>query len=199
MEAVDFSWISEGRDLVVSYTPGVVGGVVILIIGWMISRIVARSVRAALSRIEQVDETLCNFFVSLVRYVILIFTGLAVLSAFGVQTASLIAIFGAAGLAVGLALQGTLSNVAAGVMLLLFRPFKVGDYIDGGGGAAGTVKELTLFTTELGTPDNVQIMPHQQPVGRVGAARGGPHRRCGARHAARARGRARVRAAGPAR
>jgi small conductance mechanosensitive channel len=87
------------------------------------------------------------FFASLVRYTILIFTVLAVLSAFGVQTASLIAIFGAAGLAVGLALQGTLSNVAAGVMLLLFRPFKVGDYIEGGGGAAGTVTDLSLFTT----------------------------------------------------
>ena len=70
----------------------------------------------------------------------------------------LIAIFGAAGLAVGLALQGTLSNVAAGVMLLLFRPFKVGDYIDGAGGAAGTVVDLSLFTTELATPDNVQVI-----------------------------------------
>ena len=139
----------------------------ILIIGWMISRIVARSLRAALGRFERVDATLRNFFVSLVRYIILIFTVLAVLSAFGVQTASLIAIFGAAGLAVGLALQGTLSNVAAGVMLLLFRPFKVGDYIDGGGGAAGTVKDLSLFITELATPDNVQvIVPNSPAVGR---------------------------------
>ncbi len=158
MDSVDFSWVAEARDLIVLYAPSVLGGIAILVIGWMISRIVARSLRAALGRFERVDATLRNFFVSLVRYLILIFTVLAVLSAFGVQTASLIAIFGAAGLAVGLALQGTLSNVAAGVMLLLFRPFKVGDYIDGGGGAAGTVKDLSLFVTELATPDNVQVI-----------------------------------------
>jgi small conductance mechanosensitive channel len=158
MDSVDFSWVEEARDLIIHYTPSVLGGIAILIIGWMISRIVARSLGAALGKVERVDATLRNFFVSLVRYLILIFTVLAVLSAFGVQTASLIAIFGAAGLAVGLALQGTLSNVAAGVMLLLFRPFKVGDYIDGGGGAAGTVKDLSLFVTELATPDNVKVV-----------------------------------------
>jgi small conductance mechanosensitive channel len=158
MESVDLHWVKEARDLVIQYTPSVLGGIAILIVGWMASKIVARSLRAALGRFERVDATLRNFFVSLVRYIILIFTVLAVLSAFGVQTASLIAIFGAAGLAVGLALQGTLSNVAAGVMLLLFRPFKVGDYIDGGGGAAGTVKDLSLFVTELATPDNVQVI-----------------------------------------
>jgi small conductance mechanosensitive channel len=158
MDAVDFSWVTEARDLIVTYTPSVLGGILILIIGWIIAGVVSRSVRHALTKLKQVDETLRNFFVSLVRYIILIFTVLAVLSAFGVQTASLIAIFGAAGLAVGLALQGTLSNVAAGVMLLLFRPFKVGDYIDGGGGAAGTVKDLSLFVTELATPDNVQVI-----------------------------------------
>jgi small conductance mechanosensitive channel len=158
METVDFSWAAEARDLIVLYTPSVIGGIVILIVGWIVAGIASRSVRHGLARIRRVDETLRNFFGSLVRYTILIFTVLAVLSAFGVQTASLIAIFGAAGLAVGLAMQGTLSNVAAGVMLLLFRPFKVGDYIDGGGDAAGTVKDLSLFTTELATPDNVQVI-----------------------------------------
>ena len=87
---------------------------------------------------------------------------IAVLSQFGVETTSFIAVLGAAGLAVGLALQGTLSNVAAGVMLLLFRPFKIGDYIEGGG-LAGTVKSISLFVTELATPDNVQIIaPNSQ-------------------------------------
>ena len=104
-----------------------------------------------------VDPTLRNFLISLLRYAILIFTGLAVLNAFGVQTASLIALFGAAGLAIGLALQGTLSNGAAGTMLLLLRPFNVGDYIDAGA-AAGTVVELGLFTAELATFDNVQVI-----------------------------------------
>jgi small conductance mechanosensitive channel len=156
-QPVDMTTFQHAYDLVLAYTPRVLGGILILIIGWMVAGWLARMTRRALNRVESVDLTLRNFFVSLVRYVVLILTGLAVLSQFGVQTASLIAVFGAAGLAIGLALQGTLSNLAAGVMLLLFRPFKVGDYIEGGG-TAGSVKELTLFTTELATPDNVQII-----------------------------------------
>jgi small conductance mechanosensitive channel len=156
-QPVDMTTFQHAYDLVVAYTPRVIGGILILIIGWMVAGWLARMTRRALNRVESVDPTLRNFFLSLVRYVVLILTGLAVLSQFGVQTASLIAVFGAAGLPIGLALQGTLSNLAAGVMLLLFRPFKVGDYIEGGG-TAGSVRELTLFTTELATPDNVQII-----------------------------------------
>ena len=100
---------------------------------------------------------LAGFFSSIVRYAILTVTILAVLSQFGVQTTSLIAVLGAASLAIGLALQGTLSNLAAGVMLLIFRPFKVGEYVEVGG-QAGTVNELTLFHTEMSTPDNVHIV-----------------------------------------
>ena len=85
----------------------------------------------------------------------------------GIETTSLIAVFGAAGLAIGLALQGTLSNVAAGVMLLIFRPFKVGDFVEAGG-TAGTVKGITLFVSELATPDNVQILvPNSQVWGTI--------------------------------
>ena len=114
-----------------------------------------------LKRLPNFDTTLQSFFGSLVRYTIIIFTILAVLAKFGVQTASLIAVLGAAGLAVGLALQGTLSNVAAGVMLLIFRPFKAGDYVEVAGGVGGTIVELSLFTTELVTPDNLRItMPN---------------------------------------
>jgi small conductance mechanosensitive channel len=131
--------------------------VIILIIGWIVAGWARRSVDRGLSKIEKMDVTLRHFLASLVRYVILVFVVLAVLAQFGVQTASLIAIFGAAGLAVGLALQGTLSNVAAGVMLLLFRPFKVGQYVQAGG-HGGTVKAIDLFMTELATPDNVQIL-----------------------------------------
>ena len=98
-----------------------------------------------------------GFFGSLVKYVIIAITIIAVLNRFGVETTSLVAVVGAAGLAIGLALQGTLSNVAAGVMLLLFRPFKVGDYIEAAG-LAGTVKSISLFVTEMATPDNVQII-----------------------------------------
>jgi small conductance mechanosensitive channel len=108
------------------------------------------------------DATLVRFFGSLIRYAIMGFVIIAALQRFGVEATSLVAVFGAAGLAIGLALQGTLSNVAAGVMLLMFRPFKIGDFVDIGG-QAGTVKEVGLFTTELATGDNVKIiMPNGQ-------------------------------------
>jgi len=103
------------------------------------------------------DETVSGFLASLAKYAIMIVTIIAVLGQFGVEATSLVAIVGAAGLAIGLALQGTLSNVAAGVMLLIFRPFKVGQFVDIGG-HAGTVKGITLFVTELDTGDNVRII-----------------------------------------
>jgi small conductance mechanosensitive channel len=153
---MDLSIVERAIDVALAYVPHVIGGFLILIVGWIVAGVVSRWARRGLARIERIDATLRNFLASLIRYGILIFTVLAVLNQFGVQTASLIALFGAAGLAIGLALQGTLSNVAAGVMLLLLRPFKVGDYIDAGS-AAGTVVELGLFTTELATFDNVQL------------------------------------------
>lgn len=143
--------------LVTTYGLSVVGAIVILIVGFMVAGWVKRSVNSSLTKVEKVDETLRGFFSSLAYYAVVIFTIIAVLSQFGVETTSFIAIVGAAGLAIGLALQGTLSSVAAGVMLLLFRPFKVGDYVEGGG-LAGTVKNVTLFVTEMATPDNVQII-----------------------------------------
>ncbi len=149
--------IQQLVTLTTTYGLDIVGAVVILIIGWLGAGWVSRMIARALARSERVDPMLRGFFASLVRYFVLAFTVLAVLSQFGVQTASLIAVFGAAGLAIGLALQGTLSNLAAGVMLMLFRPFKVGDYIKVAG-VAGTVKDVSLFVTEFATPDNVQIL-----------------------------------------
>lgn len=151
----------------------VAGGVnlvtaIIILIGgtWLASRSRAWTIRA-LGRVPTLDDMLKGFFGSIVRYLVLTFTLVAVLAKFGIQTASLIAVLGAAGLAVGLALQGTLSNVAAGVMLLIFRPFRSGHYIQAGN-VAGTVKNLTLFTTELASPDNVQIIvPNSQIWGQA--------------------------------
>ncbi len=143
--------------LITTYGLDVVGAIAILIVGWLAAGWAARLVDRTLGRSAKFDQTLRGFFSSFVRYFILTFTVLAVLSQFGVQTASLIAVFGAAGLAIGLALQGTLSNVAAGVMLLVFRPFKVGDFVEAGG-QMGSVKEINLFVTEFATPDNVQIL-----------------------------------------
>ncbi|WGI21771.1 mechanosensitive ion channel domain-containing protein [Amylibacter sp. IMCC11727] len=114
---------------------------------------------------EDIDETLFTFLGSIARYALLVFAGIFILARFGIQTASLVAVIGAAGLAIGLALQGTLANLAAGVMLVIFRPFKIGDFVELDG-FAGTVKSVNLFTTELATPDNVQIiLPNGQVFG----------------------------------
>jgi len=143
--------------LMTQYGLDVFGGIVMLIIGWTAAGWARRAVDRGLGRIERIEATLRSFLASGVRYLILVLTVLAVLSQFGVQTASLITVFGAASLAIGLALQGTLTNVAAGVMLLFFRPFKIGDYVEAGG-KAGTVKAIDLFMTEFATPDNVRIL-----------------------------------------
>lgn len=136
--------------IVVEYGVDIVGAITLLIIGWMIAGWVRRGVRHALDRIPRMDETLKPFLAKLVWYLIMIFVLVAVLNQFGVQTTSLIAVLGAAGLAIGLALQGTLANVASGVMLLFLRPFNLGDYVDAGG-IAGTVVEIGLFNTEIKT------------------------------------------------
>jgi len=143
--------------LIAVYGVDVVGALVVLVVGLLAAGWAKGAVQRMLRRTRRVDETLIRFLGSLAKYAIVAFTVIAVLQQFGVEATSLVAVFGAAGLAIGLALQGTLSNVAAGVMLLLFRPFKVGDFIEAGG-HAGTVKEISLFTTELATGDNVQII-----------------------------------------
>ncbi len=148
--------------LVTAYGLNVLGAVVIMVAGWMAAGWAGGLVRRGLGRVKSFDDMLCEFFGSLVKYVVLAVTLIAVLDRFGVETTSFVAVVGAAGLAIGLALQGTLSNVAAGVMLLIFRPFKSGDYIDTGS-LAGTVKHTSLFVTELSTPDNVKIVaPNSQ-------------------------------------
>lgn len=141
-------------DVGTEYGMSVIGAVVILVIGWWIAGWAKRTVTKALNRVKSIDDTLTPFLSSIVGYVVKIFVLVAVLNQFGVQTTSLIAILGAAGLAIGLALQGTMQNVAAGVMLLVLRPFKTGDFIDAGG-QSGTVVEISLFTTELRTPDGI--------------------------------------------
>lgn len=126
--------------------------VLILIAGWMVSRWLGRWLHDVVERSRLIDETLKPLLVNFVRYAILAVTVVAVLSQFGVQTTSLIALLGAAGLAVGLALQGTLSNVASGVMLLLLRPFRVYEKIKIAD-ATGKVREIGLFRTEIVTDD----------------------------------------------
>jgi small conductance mechanosensitive channel len=143
--------------LIVNIALSVLGAVIILLVGLWLSGKADQAVGRMLSRASHFDPMLKSFFGSLARYLILTLTVLAVLSQFGIQTTSLIAVLGAAGLAVGLALQGTLSNLAAGIMLLIFRPFRIGDKMQIGGNL-GTVKALSLFWTELVSDDNVQII-----------------------------------------
>ncbi len=125
----------------------------ILIIGWWLSARAAGALRQTFQH-THVDDTLRPMLASTVQWVVRVLTVVLVLSQFGVQTASIIAMIGAAGLAIGLALQGTLQNIAAGIMLVLLRPFRVGQYIDAQG-VAGTVRETGLFMTELQTFDGV--------------------------------------------
>lgn len=132
------------------------GGVATLIIGLFIAGRMGRFIRTALTRISRIDKTLVPVAASVVRYAIIIVTIVVMLGQFGVQTTSIIAVLGAAGIAIGLALQGTLSNVAAGVMLLILRPFEAGHWIETNG-ISGTVKEIGLFTTKIDTFDNVFI------------------------------------------
>ncbi|HBS50002.1 MAG TPA: mechanosensitive ion channel protein MscS [Rhodobacteraceae bacterium] len=145
----------------------VVKAVVVLVLGWIGAGWLAGLVRRKINATPQIDPTLGNFVASAVKWVILAFVVAAVLNLFGIQTTSIVAVLGAASLAIGLALQGTLSDLAAGVMLVMFRPYRVGQYVDIGG-TAGTVKEISLFTTELTTPDNVQIIvPNGQAWGSI--------------------------------
>jgi small conductance mechanosensitive channel len=133
--------------------------VIILVAGALIARWVARAVSAAMSETGRIDETARPALASAARYGVLIVTFIAALSQIGVQTASLLAALGAAGLAIGLALQGTLANIAAGIMLLWLRPFRVGDYIEivSGTPFAGTVKEIGLFACLLETYDGLFV------------------------------------------
>ncbi|MBR9844156.1 MAG: mechanosensitive ion channel [Rhodobacteraceae bacterium] len=130
---------------------------VVIVIGWSVAGIVAGIVRRKVNASPEIDNTLGNFVASIIRWVILLMVLVAVLGLFGIEATSLVAMMGAATLAIGLALQGTLSDLAAGFMLILFRPYRLGQYVDIGG-TAGTVKDLNLFITELVTPDNVQII-----------------------------------------
>jgi small conductance mechanosensitive channel len=142
-------------DLIIAWGIQVLGAIALLLVGRIAAGWARRIVRKALER-ARLEPTLIPFVSGLVYYLILAVVVVAVLGLVGVQTASLLAVFGAAGLAVGLALQGTLTNFAAGVMLLVFRPFHVGDYIDAGG-TAGSVVSIDMFSTTLNTPDNVMI------------------------------------------
>ncbi len=149
--------INQYIPTALDWTTNILLALVILIIGFWIAGKAYNAVAGIAAKHEHLDDTLFKFFGSLARYTVLALVGIAVLNRFGVQTASIIALLGATGLAVGLALQGTLTNLAAGVMLLIFRPYKVDDFVDIAG-KFGKVTEIDMFTTMLQTFDNQQII-----------------------------------------
>lgn len=146
--------LAQLSALAVQYSFSVVGAVLLLIVGWLAAGLLSRWAHDGLGRIRSFDATLAQFFANVIRYAILIIVIVMVLGQFGVQTASVLAALGAVGLAVGLALQGTLQNIAAGIMLLVLRPLRVGEYIETPS-VSGTVQDIGLFATELKTYDGL--------------------------------------------
>jgi len=138
------------------YGLNVLAAIAIFVFGLWFAKIMRRVIGKVMER-GNVDATLTRFVGNLSYIALLVFVVLAAVSKLGIQTTSFIAVLGAAGLAIGLALQGSLSNFAAGFLMIIFRPFKVGDYIEAGG-TAGTVEEIQIFTTQLKTPDNKTVI-----------------------------------------
>lgn len=165
MDNIDFAqvWADYG-DQILGFGAQTIGALIVLIIGLRVAGWLGRLVRAVSLRQENIDDTLGNFFGSLVRWAVTAAVFIAVLQVFGVPATSFVAILGALTLAIGLSLQGALGNIASGVMIMIFRPYKLGDYVEAAG-AAGTVKDINLFQTVLATPDNVQVMvPNSQAI-----------------------------------
>ena len=144
-------------EFLASAVGNVLAAILIIVVGFVIGGWVRTRITHLGEKHKHLDETLFNFLGNIARYIVVGFAFLFVLNTFGVQTTSVIAVIGAAGLAIGLALQGTLSNVAAGVMIVFFRPIKIGDFVKVND-QMGTVKDITLNYTELAELSNVQII-----------------------------------------
>ena len=155
---------TENQELVIGWGMKVVGALLLLIIGLTVAGWIAGAVRKVALRQESIDDTLGNFFASMVRWAITAAVFIACLNVFGIPATSFVAILGALTLAIGLSMQGALGNIASGVMIMIFRPYKLGDYVEAQG-VAGTVKDINLFQTVLATVDNVKIMiPNGQAI-----------------------------------
>ncbi|WP_445610860.1 mechanosensitive ion channel domain-containing protein, partial [Escherichia coli] len=155
----------RNQDMLPGYAANLVAAVVIIIIGGIAARMIS-GVLNNLMLGRNIDATVALFLSALIRHAIIAFTLIAALGRVGVQTASVIAVLGAAGLAVGLALQGSLSNLAAGILLVMFRPFRAGEYADLGG-VAGTVQNVHIFSTTMRTLDGkIVVIPNGKIIGK---------------------------------
>ena len=155
--------LAKTQELIALYGLKVIAAVAILIIGRLAANIVRKVIEKIMIR-TKIDLTLVSFTASLAYVGLMAFVFIAALGQLGIQTTSFIAVLGAAGLAVGLALQGSLSNFAAGVLMIIFKPFKVGDLVEGGG-ASGIVSKIEIFTTTLKSPDNKTIIVPNSKIG----------------------------------
>lgn len=167
MDSIDIgSILGQIGGLITTWGLRVIGALAVLVIGRAIARAIRRGVTRVLTR-HEADAALIPFLSGIAYWLAIVLVLVAVLGLFGIPTASFVAVLGAAGLAVGLALQGTLSNFAAGVMLLIFRPFKLGHLVEVAG-VTGKVAEIGIFSTLLNTGDNVQvIVPNAEIFGQV--------------------------------
>lgn len=150
------SWLVNNQSLIIQYAVNLTAALITLIIGWLFARLVTNGF-ARVMRVRHIDPTITDFISNMVKYAILAFVVIAALSRIGVQTASFVAVIGAAGLAVGLALQGSLSNFAAGVLIIMFRPIRAGEYVEIAG-VGGTVQSVQIFSTILTSADNKMII-----------------------------------------
>ena len=157
-------WLEKARVLGMEYGMKILGALVILVVGLWLAKMLRKGLVGVMDR-HKVDPTLTSFVASLLHVAVQVFVIIAALAKLGINTASFVAILGAAGLAVGLALQGSLANFAAGVLMIIFRPFRVGDFVEAGG-TTGVVQEISIFTTIFNTPDNKRvIVPNSSVMG----------------------------------
>lgn len=170
-------WFNQNKDMIIDYVVQLGIAIIILIAGIILARIVSKILNKIME-VRNLDITVSQFLSSMARYTIITFTIIAALGHIGIQTTSLIAVLGAAGLAIGLALQGSLSNFAAGVLLVMFRPFRAGEYVDLGG-IEGTVRGIQIFSTKLHSTDGkVIVVPNGKVIANniINYSRN-PHRR----------------------
>lgn len=157
-------WVVSNQGLLIEYGMNIISAVLTLVIGLFVARLISGALHKILNK-RKLDSTIVDFVSHMLRYVIIAFVVIAALSRIGVQTTSFIALLGAAGLAVGLALQGALSNFASGVLIITLRPFKAGEYIEAAG-IAGSVESVQIFATTLTTPDNkFVVVPNSAILG----------------------------------
>ena len=158
------SWVQNNSDMLIQYGINIISAVLILVLGNVAVKLVSGSVAKVLRK-RKMDKAVVDFISAIIRYLLFIVVLIAALGKVGVQTASVVAVIGAAGLAVALALQGSLSNFAAGVLIVAFRPFKSGDYVEVGG-VAGSVDSIQIFQTVLKSPDNkMVVVPNSSIIG----------------------------------